>query len=256
MLTANFAKAQDTIYVYKSGQVVSKQALSGIDSLSFTYTKPATGTVSDIDGNLYHWITIGTQKWMVENLKTTHFRTGEGISNVTDATAWSNSTFAAWCDYDNSAPNGTKYGHLYNWYAVNDSRKIAPIGWHVSSDAEWTTLINFVSLNVGTSLSVAKALASTSSDWLPYYTAGSAIGYEIKLNNSTGFNALPGGVRSGIGLVSSGMFSEIGGSSGFWNSTEYNTGNAYFSYLSSGYSYVQRSNSTKSIGRYVRCIKD
>ena len=92
-------------------------------------------TVKDIDGNVYHTVTIGTQIWMVENLKTTKYRNGDGIPNVTDNTQWGNLTTWAYCNYNNDAANGTKYGKLYNWYAVNDSRNIAPTGWHVPTDA-------------------------------------------------------------------------------------------------------------------------
>src|SRR5574344_55140 len=86
-------------------------------------------TVTDIDGNVYHTITIGTQTWMVENLKVSKYNDGTAIPNVTDATAWAALTTGAYCDYNNDVANGTKYGHLYNWYAVNTG-KLAPSGWH------------------------------------------------------------------------------------------------------------------------------
>lgn len=101
-------------------------------------------TVTDFDGNIYHVVTIGTQDWLIENLKVTHYRTGDAIPNVTGNTQWGNLTTGAYCDYDNSVGNGTTYGRLYNWFAVNDSRKIAPTGWHVSSDAEWTVLTTYL----------------------------------------------------------------------------------------------------------------
>ena len=96
--------------------------------------------VKDIDGNVYHTVTIGTQVWMVENLKVTKYRDGTPIPNKTDATEWGSLTTGAYCDYDNTVSNSTIYGKLYNWYAVNDWRNIAPTGWHVPTDAEWTTL--------------------------------------------------------------------------------------------------------------------
>lgn len=97
-------------------------------------------TVSDADGNVYHTIAIGPQIWMAENLKTTKFRNGDPIPNITDVTAWENLTSGAYCYYRNDIVNITTFGMLYNWYAVNDSRNIAPTGWHVPSDAEWSTL--------------------------------------------------------------------------------------------------------------------
>ena len=138
--TSVMAFAQDTLYIYKGGAVVSKRAVAQIDSITFTAPSPLAGTFQDIDGNIYHTVTIGTQTWMLENLKTTKFRNGESIPNVTDNAAWAGLTSAAWCDYDNSASNGNIFGHLYNWYAATDSRNIAPAGWHVPTLAEWDIL--------------------------------------------------------------------------------------------------------------------
>jgi uncharacterized protein (TIGR02145 family) len=240
-LTINLITAQDTLYVYKSGAVISKCAVNDLDSMSFTYTPPATGTVTDIDGNLYHWITIGTQKWMVENLKTSKFRTGESISNVTDAAAWSNTTFAAWCDYNNDLANGTKYGHLYNWYAVNDSRNIAPVGWHVATDAEWTTLTNFLG---NESVAGGKLKEAGTVNWFSPNSSAT---------NESGFTGLPGGLRS----YSNGTFINMGSNCYFWTSTSsdnlrawdrelfYNQTNCFRYYFDS-----------KFYGFSVRCIKD
>lgn len=139
LFIAGFVTAQDTLYIYKAGVVIKKHAVNDIDSVTFAYTPPATGTVTDIDGNVYHWIKIGTQTWMVENLKTTKFRTGESISNIANATAWRNATFAAWCDYNNETANGIKYGKLYNGYAVNDSRNIAPSFEGLGDFTSWWT---------------------------------------------------------------------------------------------------------------------
>src|ERR1035437_6837240 len=151
-------------------------------------------TVTDKDGNVYHTVTIGTQTWMAENLKTTQYNDGTSIPYVTDNTAWSILSTPAYCWYSNDAATyKNKYGALYNWYTVNTG-KLAPTGWHVPTDAEWTTLTNYVTANLGTSLNVAKALAATT-DWtIDTYDAG-AIGNDLSKNNSTGFSALPGGYR-------------------------------------------------------------
>ena len=87
-----------------------------------------SSTIKDIDGNTYTTVTIGTQIWMVENLKTTKFRDGSPIPNITDNTQWGNLSTAAYCNYNNDEATGTKYGKLYNWYSINDNRKITPTG--------------------------------------------------------------------------------------------------------------------------------
>ena len=99
--------------------------------------EPQTGTLTDIDGNIYRTIKIGNQWWLAENLKVTHYRNGDGITYAPDASAWANLTVGGYSAYDNSPNNAATYGMLYNWYAVNDPRGLAPAGWHVPSDAEW-----------------------------------------------------------------------------------------------------------------------
>ena len=111
---------------------------------SFTTQQGTGGTVTDIDGNVYHTVTIGTQTWMVENLKTTKYNDGTAIPLVTDSTAWLNLTTPGYCWYNNDAATyKNTYGALYNWFTVNTS-KLAPSGWHVPTDAEWTTLITYL----------------------------------------------------------------------------------------------------------------
>lgn len=98
-------------------------------------------TVTDIDGNIYTTVTIGTQIWMVENLNTTRYRDGSDILNVTDNTEWSELTIGAYCNYDNDVNNANIYGALYNWYTVNTGN-LCPTGWHIPSEGEWTVLIS------------------------------------------------------------------------------------------------------------------
>jgi len=217
-------------------------------AMSFT-TLPggSAGTVKDIDGNTYNTIIIGTQVWMVENLKTTKYRNGDAIPTVTDATVWLALKTGAQCNYDNDAAIGAKYGKLYNWYAVNDSRSLAPVGWHVASDAEWTMLVNYVvSSNLGTSGFEAKALASKT-DWYSSTSVG-AIGNDLTKNNTTGFTALPGG-----GRIFSGTFIFRGNSGYWWSSTEYGA-----DYLTLGVdgSRVSRGYYDESSGFSVRCVRD
>lgn len=99
------------------------------------------GTVSDIDGNTYNTIQIGTQTWMAENLRVTKYRDGTLIPNLTDNIQWANNTTGAWCYYNNDANNNIPYGKLYNFYAVNNSKNICPNGWHMPNIGEWSVLI-------------------------------------------------------------------------------------------------------------------
>jgi uncharacterized protein (TIGR02145 family) len=102
------------------------------------------GTMTDQQGNVYKTIVIGTQEWMAENLKTSIYRNGEAIANVTDGNQWSGLTTGAWCYYENNSQYDCPYGKLYNWFAVSDSRKVCPTGWHVPTQGEWTTLTNYL----------------------------------------------------------------------------------------------------------------
>lgn len=98
-------------------------------------------TITDIDGHVYRTITIGKQIWMAENLRVTRYRNGDVIPNITDTTTWIAGTTGAYCNYNNDTSNVNSYGRLYNWYAINDNRKIAPEGWHIPTDEEITTLV-------------------------------------------------------------------------------------------------------------------
>ena len=229
---------------------------------SFTSCNPnnsndptSSATITDKDGNVYHTVKIGTQTWMVENLRTTKYSDGTSIPVVTDNTVWSNLLTGACCNYNNDEANSLKYGKLYNWYAVNTG-KIAPIGWHVPTNEEWTMLENYLSVNIGTSGSVAKALATTT-DWLTSTNVG-AIGNDLSKNNTCGFFALPGGLRySGLDA----QFSDLGKSADWWTSTEFTTVySKYMAYSRTMYYYESSvltfSTSIKMYGMSIRCIKD
>lgn len=102
------------------------------------------GKITDVDGNEYKTVKVGTEIWMAENLKVTHYRNGDSIPNVIDATTWSGLKTGAWCEYDNDHSNGEKYGKLYNFFALSDKRNISPKGWHVATNAEWEKLKNYL----------------------------------------------------------------------------------------------------------------
>jgi len=119
---------------------------TGVTNQMVTVTQAAntSNTVTDIDGNVYNIVVIGTQTWMKENLKVTKYKNGDAIQNVTNNSTWSSLTTGAYGDYDNTPSNSTTYGRLYNWYVVNDSRGVCPTGWHVPTDLEWNTLTTYL----------------------------------------------------------------------------------------------------------------
>jgi uncharacterized protein (TIGR02145 family) len=215
--------------------------------------------VKDKDGNVYDMVTIGTQTWMAENLKTTQYNDGTAIPLVTDNTAWYNLSTPAYCWYNNDATNKNMYGALYNWYTVSTG-KLAPKGWHVPTDAEWTTLENYLianGYNYDGSTSgdkYAKSLAATT-NWTytyAYEDAGAgAIGTDLSKNDSTGFSALPGGGRN-----YNGMFWSVGNDGAWWSSTESSTSAAWFRDMGCNVSYVYRVNDDKRRGYSVRCVRD
>ena len=255
----------DTMYIMKAGVVINKYNVSTqVDSIVFykpgTITTPPIGTVTygsttDQNGNTVKTVQIGTQTWFAENLKTTTYNDGTTIPNVTDGTAWAALTTGAQCDYDNTPANTTTYGKLYNWYAVNTG-KLCPTGWHVPSDAEWTTLQTYLIANgynydgSTTGNYIAKSMASTTG-WNSSTSTG-AIGNTPSTNNKSGFTALPGG-----GRFSNGNFLNIGNFGFWWSSTEDDADLAYGRYLGYGGSILGSSYSyAKVSGFSVRCLRN
>ncbi len=111
------------------------------------YTKDQAQTVTDYDGNVYQIVTVGSQQFIDQNLKVTHYNNGDIIPNISDNLQWNALTGGAYCNYDNDVNNGLIYGRLYNWYAITDSRKICPNGWHIPTLSEWDILIGFLGGN-------------------------------------------------------------------------------------------------------------
>lgn len=252
-LACNLATAQDTMYVYRAGTVISKHAVADVDSVIFYKPIAPPAVVTDIDGNVYTTITIGTQVWMVENLKTTKYNDGTSIPNVTDGTAWSDLTTPAYCFCNNYVANKTTYGTLYNWYTINTGN-LAPTGWHVPTDAEWTTLENYLIANgfnydgTTTGNKIAKSLAATTL-WNTSTTEG-AIGNDLTRNNTSGFAALPGGDR-----YDNGKFNTIGDNGLWWSSTQDSTTSAWSRELYYVYGII-RNHNNKQCGFSVRCVRD
>ena len=250
--------------------------ISGIPSVTgtFTYTIPltggcgsgvnATGTItvnvftcatnsfSDIDGNTYNTVSIGAQCWMSENLKTSRYRNGDLIPIVTDNTAWGNNLQTAqtgkrsWYNND-STTYENRYGNLYNWYAVVDSRGLCPTGWHVSSDDEWKTLTG---INGVGSSEPGRKLKSTVTNSMQ----GSGLGWDPGNpgTDNYGFSAFPGGLRS-----KEGVFNSIRTDAFFWCATQSNTTTAWGRYLSYNNTTVYAHDlGLKEVGASVRCLKD
>jgi uncharacterized protein (TIGR02145 family) len=185
-------------------------------------------------------VTICNQIWMTKNLDVSKYRNGDPIPQVTDATQWGNLSTGAWCWYNNdSATYATTYGKLYNWYAVNDTRGLAPPGWHVPSDAEWTTLSTCLG---GIAVTGGKMKEVGTIHWITPNTGA---------DNSSGFTGLPGGSR-----YYSGPFLDLGYYGNFWSSTEIATVNGSIHYLSYGDGFLNGGSSVKKYGYSVRCLRD
>ena len=197
------------------------------------------GSMSDQQGNVYKTIVIGSQEWMAENLKTTIYRNGDEISNVTDGAQWIGLTAGAWCSYNNDSQYDCPYGKLYNWYAVADSRNVCPTGWHVPSDGEWTILTNALG---GVAVAGGKMKSTGTQNWLSTNTSAT---------NESGFSGLPGGYRS-----SGGTFGNIGDSGNWWSSTENLTYFAWSRGLGYSNGSVLRNYYNKKDGFSVRCLRD
>ena len=233
------------------------------DVLGTSFSKTLTFKTLSVDqnGNTIYSKTYGNQEWSTRNANVTTYRDGTPIPEVTDPGEWANLTTGAWC-YPNNQDQGT--GKLYNWYAVagiNDNdpntptKEFAPEGWHVPTDAEWTTLENYLIANgynydgTTTGNKIAKAMASKNG-WNSSTNTGS-IGNDQSLNNSSGFNAFPEGYRHSFGSFVSG-----GSNAVFWSSTESNTGNAWNRNLNSSVSNLNRGSTSNLYGLSVRFVKD
>jgi uncharacterized protein (TIGR02145 family) len=182
-------------------------------------------------------VQIGNQVWMTKNLNVSSYRNGDPIPQVIDPTQWANLTTGAWCYYNNDPANGQIYGKLYNWYAVNDPRGLAPINWHVATDMEWRIMTDFL-----TGVYVGGKLKSKTY-WLPPNTGAT---------NSSGFSGLPGGQRNFDGVFYSITIFGL-----WWTGTQSTAANAWFRGLQYNNATIARySNGYKNAGFSVRCIKD
>jgi uncharacterized protein (TIGR02145 family) len=194
--------------------------------------------ISDMDGNTYNAVSIGTQIWMNENLKTTKYRNGSTIPNIVANSDWQSLTYGAWSYYDNNVSNNAVYGKLYNWYATQGD-SLCPLGWHVPSDAEWTILTTYLG---GDKIVGGKLKATGTTYW---------VSPNLGATNESGFSSLPAGHRNYLGV-----FSERGTLSFFWNTTQNSISDAWVRYIYNTTIDVYRYRNHKTAGASVRCIKN
>jgi len=198
----------------------------------------------DIEGNVYRTVQIGGQIWMAENLNVNHFRDGSLIVNITDNAEWSSTTSGAFSYYSNDKNHVDIYGTLYNWYAVNGDidgdgikdKELAPEGWHIPTDEEWTELENYLG---GSSIAGMK-LKSTNG----WFSDGNG-------TDDVGFTALPGGYR-----LNNDYYNYQGYRTLFWSATEYYSSLAWYRRLYFSSSDVYRNYYGKENGFSVRCVRD
>ena len=185
-------------------------------------------------------IVIGTQHWMKENLNEATYRNGDIIPQVTDPAAWYKLTTGAWCYYNNDSLNGAIYGKLYNWYAVNDPRGLAPKGWHIPTDAEWTNLSDKLG---GIALAGGKMKIPGTSRWTTPNSGAT---------NESGFSGLPGGSCN-----YDGSFSVVVGKYGlWWSASEGVATSAWARSLSYDGGSLGRGGPDRRLGCSVRCLRD
>ena len=200
----------------------------------------ATSTVSDIDGNVYSVVTIGTQCWLGENLKVTHFRDGSPIPEITDDETWKLLNTPSMASYNNDNNNDATYGKLYNWFAIGDSRGICPEGYHVPHNNEFTVLTKY--LDPEGDYASGRLKEAGTEHWLTPNTGA---------NNSSGFTGLPGGMR-----FREGQYDFLGQNGLFWSTREDDDFEAYFLTLTYNSAVAHQTVMFKQAGFSCRCVKD
>ena len=224
-----------------SGTSSYKTTITGLNNNTTYYLKPyATNKVGTAYGTEISFTTDKLQtisSWMLNNLSVTTYRNGDSIPQVTDITAWSNLTTGAWCYYNNDTANGTKYGKLYNWYAVNDPRGLAPTGWHIPTKDEWTNWVNFLGGDA-----IAGGKLKTTTLWLTPNTGAT---------NESGFNGKPGGYRTEAGI-----FGPLISNAFWWTLKEHDATTAVERSLSYDIANCYMYYYDKRNGMSVRCIKN
>ena len=250
-ITSMQFNAGDTLKLTgKSGnyRTVSMLFPNQSQTVSFNFVK-----CTDADSNHYAVVQISSQLWMQENLKATHYRDGSDIPNVPDSATWANLTIGAYCDYHNLPEEGEYYGHLYNYYAVADSRNLCPPGWHVPAHSEWNIMEKVLDNTVdttalgGTGTVIGRILKEGCNTRWAYMDSTYGI-------NSAGFTALCANFRNATGAWS--LAPDNNHDDSFWTSTSYNTSSAWYRSLRWCFSDIYSLFPMKKAGHSVRCIKD
>lgn len=216
-------------------------------------TDTSPETVIDYDGNIYTTVRIGNQLWTVENLRVTHYNDGTPIPRLTESTEWEQDSTGAYCYYDNdSASNAKKYGCLYNWYVV-DTKKLAPVGWHIPTKAEWDTLETHCTDSgygyQGSGNDIAPAMAAEN-EWEASGVQGTP-GDTAIIGNSSGFSALPGGSRS-----DDGVFFAMNFYGNWWTATGTHEQYATYTHIQYHEPTLNGGDAHKRSGFSVRLVKD
>ena len=258
-ITQGQTSQNDSIYFWKSGVLLEMRSIKTADLDSITFKRPTNSNginipgpnVTDFEGNTYQSVTNCGLTFTKQNLNVSTYSDGTVIPQVTDPTAWANLTTGAWCYYNNDAANGTTYGKLYNWYAAAGiydvaslanpalRKKLAPTGWHVPTDAEWTTLTTCLG---GETVAGGKMKETGTAHWASPNT---------NATNTSGFTGLPGGYRTIFGT-----FLSIGNDGHWWSSSEYGATDAWSRLLYCDNGGVSRSYTNKAYGFSVRCLRD
>ena len=230
----------------------SKNSTDVNKNSTISYT--AGPNLSDINGNVYSSIVTSCgQTWTVQNLNVCQYRNGDEIPNVTDSLQWNNLTTGAWCWYNNDSANYSQYGKLYNWYAINDPRGIAPEGWHIPSSSEWNKLILCIDPNADTSNNLG-VNAGIPSDIAGGIMKESGTQHWNSPNsgatNSIGFTGLPGGMRG-----YQDPFTGVDEQAYWWSATSYDESTALGTGLSSVVASVVRNTIFKNVGFSIRLVK-
>ena len=246
--------SQPNFNIRKKDKSILQIPINLIDSVSFNIDNGSQfnpdltyGTVTDIENNTYRTIQIGTQVWMAENLKVSKYNNGVTIPNITDKNEWANTSSGAWCYFNNNPSYNLHYGKLYNLFAVINSNKLCPTGWHVPTDNEWSILINYLDpfLNGGyDDNAVGGKLKSTGTQFWKSPNADAT--------NSSGLSLLPGGARGNLGdfgvIGTTGALTAAGF---FWASTF-----GAYRHVKSTDGIVGRLSYGNEVGFSVRCMKD
>lgn len=231
-----------TPYIGKTGIETITATYQGQTAQAVVTVKPLeTGTVTDIDGNVYRTVKIGNQWWMAENLKVIHYCNGEQLPNVSDYVAWKDLTTGAYCYYDNDTSHAAVYGVLYNWCAVGSQSGLAPAGWHVPNTQEWQMLIEYLG---GDAIAGGKLKETGTMHWTDPNTGAT---------NESGFSAMPGGQR---GYYSNVNFNGLGNDACFWSTTIYYAHLVDLFVLNCKGANIYISADEYRCGFSVRCVKD